>query len=201
MYKPKKAYFYGTGRRKSSVARVRLIPGGTGHIVINNREIDNYFGLDTLKTIVRQPLEAVGVTGQFDLDVKVQRRWFHRPSRRHPLRPGPRPAASPTRNYAPHPEEGRVPDPRPQNEGAQEVRPQGCPPRAPVLQALIIFSAYPACRPHGRQVFCCPGTARTKAALPRRLLTKMMFAAMINIHSFGICLPTRGKAPVAMGCL
>ena len=72
MYKPKKAYFYGTGRRKSSVARVRLIPGGTGHIVINNREIDNYFGLDTLKTIVRQPLEAVGVTGQFDLDVKVQ---------------------------------------------------------------------------------------------------------------------------------
>ena len=72
MYKPKKAYFYGTGRRKSSVARVRLIPGGTGHIVINNREFENYFGLDTLKTIVKQPLELVGVTGQFDLDVKVQ---------------------------------------------------------------------------------------------------------------------------------
>ena len=72
MYKPKKAYFYGTGIRKSSVARVRLIPGGAGHIVINNREFENYFGLDTLKTIVKQPLELVGVAGQFDLDVKVQ---------------------------------------------------------------------------------------------------------------------------------
>ena len=72
MYTPKKAYFYGTGRRKSSVARVRLIPGGSGQITINNREFDNYFGLDTLKTIVKQPLELVGVTGQFDLDVKVQ---------------------------------------------------------------------------------------------------------------------------------
>jgi len=72
MYTPKKAYFYGTGRRKSSVARVRLIPGGTGVITINNRTIDNYFGLDTLKYIVRQPLEAVGMTAKFDLDVKVQ---------------------------------------------------------------------------------------------------------------------------------
>ena len=54
MYTPKKAYFYGTGRRKSSVARVRLIPGGSGQITINNREFDNYFGLDTLKTIVKQ---------------------------------------------------------------------------------------------------------------------------------------------------
>ena len=58
MYTPKKAYFYGTGRRKSSVARVRLFPGGTGEIKINNRTIDNYFGLETLKLIVRQPLEA-----------------------------------------------------------------------------------------------------------------------------------------------
>ena len=47
MYTPKKAYFYGTGRRKSSVARVRLFPGGTGEIKINNRTIDNYFGLET----------------------------------------------------------------------------------------------------------------------------------------------------------
>ena len=56
MYTPKKAYFYGTGRRKSSVARVRLLPGGSGEITINNRTLDNYFGLDTLKLIVRQPL-------------------------------------------------------------------------------------------------------------------------------------------------
>lgn len=71
MYKPKKAYFYGTGRRKSSVARVRLVPGGTGKITINNRDIDNYFGLDTLKVIVRQPLVLVGVNGQFDMEIKV----------------------------------------------------------------------------------------------------------------------------------
>ena len=67
MYTPKKAYFYGTGRRKSSVARVRLIPGGTGEITINNRTLDNYFGLDTLKLIVRQPLEATKTTAQSDI--------------------------------------------------------------------------------------------------------------------------------------
>ena len=55
MYTPTKAYFYGTGRRKSSVARVRLYPGN-GTITINGRDIDDYFGLDTLKLIVRQPL-------------------------------------------------------------------------------------------------------------------------------------------------
>ena len=71
MYKPKKAYFYGTGRRKSSVARVRLFPGGTGEITINNRSIDNYFGLETLKLIVRQPFEATGTTGKFDIECTV----------------------------------------------------------------------------------------------------------------------------------
>ena len=72
MYTPKKAYFYGTGRRKSSIARVRLIPGGTGVITINNRTLDNYFGMETLKYIVKQPLETVGATGKFDVEVKVQ---------------------------------------------------------------------------------------------------------------------------------
>ena len=67
MYTPKKAYFYGTGRRKSSVARVRLFPGGTGEITINNRTLDNYFGLETLKLIVRQPLEATQTTEKFDI--------------------------------------------------------------------------------------------------------------------------------------
>ena len=62
-----KPYFYGTGRRKSSVARVRLIPGGNGTITINNRDIDDYFGLDTLKLIVRQPLELTGNMGKFDI--------------------------------------------------------------------------------------------------------------------------------------
>ena len=62
-----KPYFYGTGRRKSSVARVRLIPGGNGTITINNRDIDDYFGLETLKLIVRQPLELTGNMGKFDI--------------------------------------------------------------------------------------------------------------------------------------
>jgi small subunit ribosomal protein S9 len=59
-------YFYGTGRRKSSVARVRLIPG-SGAITINKRDIDNYFGLDTLKVIVRQPFNVTGTAGKFDV--------------------------------------------------------------------------------------------------------------------------------------
>ena len=71
MYQPKKAYFYGTGRRKSSVAKVRLFPEGTGKITINNRDIDNYFGLETLKLIVRQPLAETNLLGKFDVEVKV----------------------------------------------------------------------------------------------------------------------------------
>ncbi len=59
-------YFYGTGRRKSSVARVRLYKG-TGKITINNRDIDDYFGLETLKLIVRQPLALTKTTEQFDI--------------------------------------------------------------------------------------------------------------------------------------
>ncbi|MCL1830034.1 MAG: 30S ribosomal protein S9 [Oscillospiraceae bacterium] len=64
-------FFYGTGRRKSSVARVRLY-NGTGVITINHRDIDNYFGLETLKLIVRQPLELTATTGKFDVVVRVQ---------------------------------------------------------------------------------------------------------------------------------
>ena len=66
----KTPFFYGTGRRKSSVARVRLYKG-TGKVVINNREIDDYFGLDTLKLIVRQPLELTGLTDRFDVICSV----------------------------------------------------------------------------------------------------------------------------------
>ncbi len=60
-------YFYGTGRRKSSVARVRVYPNGTGAITINDRDIDYYFGLDTLKLIVRQPLALTETLGSFDI--------------------------------------------------------------------------------------------------------------------------------------
>ena len=62
--------YHGTGRRKSSVARVYLMPG-TGKITINKRDIDEYFGLETLKLIVRQPLELTGVAAKFDVLVNV----------------------------------------------------------------------------------------------------------------------------------
>ena len=64
-------YFYGTGRRKSSVARVRVYANGTGKITINDRDIDDYFGLETLKLIVRQPLTLTGSEGKFDIVCSV----------------------------------------------------------------------------------------------------------------------------------
>ena len=64
------AQFYGTGRRKSSVARVRIVPG-TGKITINDRDIDDFFGLETLKVVVRQPLVATDTLGKFDVIAKV----------------------------------------------------------------------------------------------------------------------------------
>ena len=65
-----KPYFYGTGRRKSSVARVRVY-NGTGKVTINDRDIDDYFGLETLKLIVRQPLSLTGTTDKFDIVCRV----------------------------------------------------------------------------------------------------------------------------------
>lgn len=65
-----KPYFYGTGRRKKSVARVRVYPG-TGSIVINDRDIDDYFGLETLKLIVRQPLTLTDTLDKFDIICRV----------------------------------------------------------------------------------------------------------------------------------
>ena len=71
MYKSKKPYHYGTGRRKSSVARVHLFPNGTGAITINGRDIDDYFGLETLKLIVRQPLDTTDLLGKVDISATV----------------------------------------------------------------------------------------------------------------------------------
>ena len=63
--------YYGTGRRKSSVARVYLVPG-TGKVTINKRDMDEYFGLETLKLIVNQPFEATSTQGKFDVLVNVK---------------------------------------------------------------------------------------------------------------------------------
>ena len=71
MYESKRPYVYGTGRRKSSIARVRLYPNGSGKITINNRDIDEYFGLDTLKLVVRQPLVAIDALEKYDMIVSV----------------------------------------------------------------------------------------------------------------------------------
>ncbi len=66
MYESKEKYYYGTGRRKHSVARVRVY-NGTGKITINGRDIDDYFGLETLKLIVRQPMTLTETLGKFDI--------------------------------------------------------------------------------------------------------------------------------------
>lgn len=71
MYTSAKPYFYGTGRRKSSVARVRIVPG-TGVITINGRSIDEYFGLETLKLIVNQPFGVTDTVGKFDIICNVR---------------------------------------------------------------------------------------------------------------------------------
>ena len=72
MYESKRQYQYGTGRRKSSIARVRVYENGTGSIIINGRDIDDYFGLDTLKLIVRQPLVATNTIGKVDIICTVK---------------------------------------------------------------------------------------------------------------------------------
>ncbi|MBR3076749.1 MAG: 30S ribosomal protein S9 [Oscillospiraceae bacterium] len=72
MYESKRAYHYGTGRRKASVARVRVYENGTGSITINGRDIDDYFGLETLKLIVRQPLNTTDTIGKVDIVCTVE---------------------------------------------------------------------------------------------------------------------------------
>ena len=70
MYTSARPYFYGTGRRKSSVARVRLYPG-TGKITINGRDVDDYFGLETLKLIINQPFGVTNTAGKYDIVANV----------------------------------------------------------------------------------------------------------------------------------
>ena len=118
MYESKKKYFYGTGRRKSSVARVRVYENGTGSVIVNGRDIDDYFGLETLKLVVRQPLVTTDLLGKVDVVVTVE-----------PRVPG-------------FSEGRRLHDPRPQNEGKKEVRSQSSSSRSAVQQAIIDCSDY-----------------------------------------------------------
>ena len=70
MYTSAKPYFYGTGRRKKSVARVRVYPG-TGAITVNGRDINEYFGLETMNLIINQPFEVTGTLGKYDIVANV----------------------------------------------------------------------------------------------------------------------------------
>ena len=70
MYTSAKPYFYGTGRRKKSIARVRLYPG-TGMITVNGKELNEYYGLETMNLIVNQPFEVTGTAGKFDVVATV----------------------------------------------------------------------------------------------------------------------------------
>ena len=130
-----KPYFYGTGRRKHSVARVRVY-NGTGKVTINGRDIEDYFGLGHPEAAGPQPPGPDRDRRQVRRRRQRGRRRLLRPGRRHPPRPVPRPAAV-RPQPASCPEEGRLPDPRSSYEGAQEIRPQGSPSRSAVQQALI----------------------------------------------------------------
>ena len=156
-YKTKRPYMYGTGRRKSSIARIHLIPNGTGVITINGRDIDEYFGLETLKLIVRQPLVTTNTLGKVDIEATVSGGGVSGQAGaiRHGIarallavdesyRPALKAAGFLTRD--PRMKErkkygltqGRgLPHTRPENERAQKVRSQGRPPRSAVQQALI----------------------------------------------------------------
>ena len=71
MYTSAKPYFYGTGRRKKSIARVRIVPG-TGVITVNGKSAHDYFGLETLKLIINQPFGVTGTEGKFDIIANVR---------------------------------------------------------------------------------------------------------------------------------
>ena len=96
--------YLGTGRRKKSIARVRLLPG-SGSITINKRELDNYFGMETLKMSVRAPLTLTDTLSKFDVFVNVYGGGYTGQAARFGTRSSPRP------------QEGRLPDARPAHEG------------------------------------------------------------------------------------
>ena len=95
----KEATYYGTGRRKSSVARVFITPG-TGNMTINGRSLDDYFGLETLKVIVNQPIVLTGTTGQYDYKITVK--GAAQPARQaRSVTASPVPSSKQTRTFVP----------------------------------------------------------------------------------------------------
>ena len=127
--------YYGTGKRKSSIARVWLKPGA-GKITVNNKTLDEYFGRETSKMVVRQPLELVEKVGIVRYLRDGAGRGRLRPGRRHQARHH-QGAAGDRRRIARRAQEGRLHYPRLPRQRAQEIRQERSPRTVPVLQALI----------------------------------------------------------------
>ena len=126
--------YYATGKRKNSIARVWMMPG-SGKITINDKSMDQYFGRDVLKMIIRQPFEVTGTQGQVRCARERARRRQLRPGRRHQARHF-QGAARRGRRIARQAAQGRASDPRPQGQRAQEVRPEGRTGTVPVLEEI-----------------------------------------------------------------
>src|SRR6266545_2191026 len=157
--------FYGTGRRKTSVARVWLRPGG-GRILINRRPFEDYFPRETLRMVICQPLQLTNTFGQFDAMVNVG--GGGPTGQAGAVRHGIARAATVRRQAAPDAQACRAAHPRPADEGAEEVRPAGRPVQVPVLQAVgRACSESPSREPAGTwERSCCacsPSTRRSSS--------------------------------------
>ena len=125
---------HAVGKRKSAVARVYLRPGN-GRIVVNQRDFQEYFPVETTRNLARQPLALVNVGPELDILVNVQGGGPEGQAGaiKHGLSRG---SGGPEPGVPAHPQESRPPDPGSPHQGTQEVRPPGRPPGLPVLQAL-----------------------------------------------------------------
>ena len=130
----KKEQFLGTGRRKKSIARVRIMPG-KGEITINKRDIEEFFGYETLKMLVRSPFVVTDTMGKYDVFVSVKGGGYtgQAGAVRHGIARALIKAEPELRGAL----KSAVPDARSENEGEKEIRPEGCKKSSTVLQTLI----------------------------------------------------------------
>ena len=137
----KKLQFWGTGRRKKAIARVRLIPAGSGTIVINDRTFEDYFPQGTLQYIVKQPLVLLDVENKYDVFVNVIGGGYT--GQAGAIRLGIARASRSGTRFPSRPQKGRLPYPRSPRQGKKEVRPQKGAPRSAVLQEIIFGNFQP----------------------------------------------------------
>ncbi len=187
MYKSKKPYHYGTVPLEFSVAGVHLIPNGTGFITINGRDIEEYFGLETLKMVVRQPLNTTGTIGKVDVEATVTGGGVT--GQAGALRHGIARALlemDPEFRTALKAAGFLTRDPRMKERkkyGLKAAR------RAPQFeQALIFFQYFQNCRPDGRQFFApsalrtCFPCLRLHMESPRRVKTRRGLSIILALH-------------------